>query len=137
MVLPEMILKDMEFLAEAKVLESSWGTGGKHFGWSNPETSWMWETIRKARQELESITHLSGSDLVTRARAQAVKELMLMESSDWFFMVTNNHTRDYAVRRFLEHFGKLVRLTEMVRLNQISAETLEWMKKVEEEDDIF
>jgi len=137
MVLPGMILKEMEFLPEAQVMESSWGTGGKHFGWSNPETSWMWETIQKARQELKSITDLSGSDLITRARNQAVKELMLMESSDWFFMVTNNHTRDYAVRRFLEHFGKLVRLTEIVRMNQFSAETLEWINRIEEEDDIF
>ena len=91
----------------------------------------MWETISKARRDLESIAGISGGDLITRARNQAVKELMLMESSDWFFMVTNNHTRDYAVRRFLEHFGKLVRLTEMVRINQFIPETIEWMKRVE------
>lgn len=137
MVLPDMILKNGGSIPEAQVLESSWGTGGKHFGWSNPETSWMWETINKARQELECITNLAGSDLMTRARAQAVKELMLMESSDWFFMVTNNYTRDYAVRRFLEHFGKLVRLTDMVRMNQFTADTLEWMRRVEKEDEIF
>ncbi|MGE5544605.1 MAG: 1,4-alpha-glucan branching protein domain-containing protein [Bacillota bacterium] len=137
MVLPGMILQEMEHLPEAQVMESSWGTGGKHFGWSNPETSWMWETIQKARQELDTISRLTGSNLITRARAQAVKELMLMESSDWFFMVTNNHTRDYAVKRFLEHFGKLVRLIDMVRMNQFSPETLEWMTRVEEEDDIF
>lgn len=137
MVLPGTVLQEMDSIPEAQVLESSWGTGGKHFGWSNPETAWMWETISKARRELESIAGISGGDLITRARNQAVKELMLMESSDWFFMVTNNHTRDYAVRRFLEHFGKLVRLTEMVRINQFIPETIEWMKRVEEEDDLF
>ena len=68
---------------------------------------------------------------------QAVKELMLMESSDWFFMVSNNHTRDYAVKRFLEHYGKLVRLVEMVRMNKFSLEDREWLRQVEEEDDIF
>ena len=97
----------------------------------------MWDTIEKARQELRSIKHPAGSDLVARARTQAVKELMLMESSDWFFMVSNNHTRDYAVKRFLEHYGKLVRLVEMVRMNKFSLEDREWLRQVEEEDDIF
>ena len=137
MVLPGMVLERINQIPEAQVFESSWGTGGKHFGWFNPETSWMWDTINKAREELESITGTSGSDLAIRARTQAVKELMLMESSDWFFMVTNNHTRDYAVRRFLEHFGKLVRLTGMVKMNQFSPENIEWMKRVEEEDDLL
>ncbi len=137
MVLPDMLLQEMETIPEAQIMESSWGTGGKHFGWSNPETNWMWETIRKARQELESTAGLAGGDLINRARNQAIKELMLMESSDWFFMVTNNHTRDYAVRRFLEHFAKLVRLTGMVRMNQFNPETIEWLKRVEEEDDLL
>lgn len=97
----------------------------------------MWETIEKAREELKSINDLTGTDPVARARAQAVKELMLMESSDWFFMVSNNHTRDYAVKRFLEHYGKLVRLVEMVRMNQFSPENQKWLQQVEEEDDIF
>jgi len=136
-VLPGMVLKEMEDLPQARLLESSWGAGGKHFGWFNQETSWMWETIEKAREELKSINDLTGTDPVARARAQAVKELMLMESSDWFFMVSNNHTRDYAVKRFLEHYGKLVRLVEMVRMNQFSPENQKWLQQVEEEDDIF
>ena len=127
----------MKDLPEAGYVESSWGTGGKHFGWFNQETSWMWDTIEKARQELRSINHITGSELIVRARTQAVKEMMLMESSDWFFMVSNNHTRDYAVKRFLEHYGKLVRLVEMVRMNQFSPENCEWLQQVEEEDDIF
>ena len=137
MVLPGEVLEEMKDLPEARVLESSWGTGGKHFGWFNQETSWMWDTIEKARQELRSINHITGSELIVRARTQAVKEMMLMESSDWFFMVSNNHTRDYAVKRFLEHYGKLVRLVEMVRMNQFSPENCEWLQQVEEEDDIF
>ncbi len=137
MVLPDMILKDRKVIPEAQLFESSWGVGGKHFGWFNSETSWMWDTIHKARQEIQSVADTSGNRLVSRARDQAIKELMLMESSDWFFMVTNNHTRDYAVRRFLEHFAKLVRLTDMVRRNQFSSENIEWMKRVEKEDSLF
>src|SRR5690606_5775329 len=60
LVLPGAVLEEMKDLPEARVFESSWGTGGKHFGWFNQETSWMWDTIEKARQELRSIKHPAG-----------------------------------------------------------------------------
>jgi len=138
MVTPEMVMKNLNSLPEAQVFESSWGVGGKHYGWLNPETSWMWDTIDKARLEVKGLLEApSGGELGLRAKAQAVKELMLMESSDWFFMVTHNSTRDYAIRRFLDHYGRLVRLTDMAKRNQFGAEAVEWLQRVEKEDDIF
>ncbi|MGE5396815.1 MAG: 1,4-alpha-glucan branching protein domain-containing protein [Chitinophagales bacterium] len=136
-VLPSTILQSWDKMPEAQVFESSWGMGGKHFGWHNNETNWMWETIKLAREEYKSIQGSCENELVIEAASQAEKELMLMESSDWFFMVTNNHTQDYAVTRFFDHYARLVRLTDMVKRNQFSPEDITWMRDIEKEDQLF
>ncbi len=41
--------------------------------------------------------------LTQRALAQAGRELLLMQSSDWAFIVTTGTTAPYAVRRFKRH----------------------------------
>jgi len=136
MVLPGRVLSQRSLLSSANLFESSWGAGGKHLGWSNNETSWMWETLAKAREEL-SRGEGPLSKWGERAQQQAIKELMLMESSDWFFMVTNNYTRDYAIKRFLEHYAKLIRLTSLVKLNRFDARDQSWVMKIEQEDKVF
>lgn len=137
MVTPSHMLRDWDKLAEAQVFESSWGVGGKHFGWYNLETSWMWDTISKARDEFNAIAGVNGGDILQQAIVQAEKELMLMESSDWFFMVTNNHTRDYAVKRFFNHYAKLIRLVEMIKSDRFDAQSVQWLRSVQKEDELF
>ncbi|NLB17360.1 MAG: glycoside hydrolase family 57 protein [Syntrophomonadaceae bacterium] len=137
MVLPSRVLAQRDPIPSAKLFESSWGAGGKHLGWSNNETSWMWDTLDKAREELSLLEGTVLSKWAERAHQQAIKELMLMESSDWFFMVTNNYTRDYAVKRFLDHFAKLIRLTSLIKLNRFDAGDQSWVMKIEQEDRCF
>jgi len=35
--------------------EGSWGAGGTHWTWDNPETHWMWEPIHAAEQRMEAL----------------------------------------------------------------------------------
>jgi 1,4-alpha-glucan branching enzyme len=137
MVLPGSVIREKEQLAEAQVFESSWGIGGKHMGWSNAETDWMWSAIDRAREAYHSVADCAAGDLAAAARRQAGRELMLMESSDWFFMVTHRNTRDYAINRFLEHYGKLLRLVSMIKRNDFTPENFRFMQAVQEDDDIF
>lgn len=123
---------------EARIFESSWGMGGKHYVWENDETSWMWDVIRKAGQEYQSMKNLQPEHLMgQRALSQALKELMLVESSDWLFMVSNNLTRDYAMKRFFEHYTKLLRLGNTLRTQQFDDNFKEWLKRIQYEDDFF
>ncbi|MGH9506539.1 MAG: DUF1957 domain-containing protein, partial [Terriglobales bacterium] len=34
---------------------------------------------------------------------QLCREMLLLESSDWQFLITTQHARDYAEKRFAEH----------------------------------
>jgi 1,4-alpha-glucan branching enzyme len=123
---------------QAKIFESSWGMGGKHYVWENEETSWMWDIIRKAGVEYQSLKGMEQETLMgQRAMSQALKELMLIQSSDWLFMVSNNLTRDYAMKRFYEHYTKLLRLTHTVRNQQFDDSFKEWLHRIQYEDDFF
>lgn len=123
---------------EAKLFESSWGMGGKHFIWENEETLWMWELTREACEDSWNLLrHPAGQALEKRVAVQAVKELLLLESSDWFFMVSNNLTRDYAMKRFFEHYTRLLRLNEAIR-NGCREPGLElWLQRFEYDDDFL
>ncbi len=123
---------------EAEVFESSWGLGGKHFVWENRETSWMWDIIKKSGGEYEKLSQLNTlSDIEQRIKEMALKELMLVQSSDWLFMVTNNLTKDYAMKRFFEHYTKFLRLLSALQDRQVDDDFVEWLKQTEHEDDIF
>lgn len=123
---------------EAEVFESSWGLGGKHFVWENRETAWMWDIIKNSGGEYEKLNQLKpASDLEERAKTMALKELMLVQSSDWLFMVTNNLTKDYAMKRFFEHYTKFLRIIRAIQDNLLDDDFAKWLSDVEHEDDIF
>ena len=124
--------------AETQVFESSWGMGGKHYIWENKETKWMWDIIKQANKEFEEIDKSSiDSDIKQRCFDQALRELILIESSDWLFMVTNNLTRDYAMKRFFEHYTKFLRLVNAIRDENFGVNFADWLKKIEVEDDFL
>jgi 1,4-alpha-glucan branching enzyme len=43
---------------------------------------------------------------------QAARELQLLESSDWPFLVTTGQAREYAIRRFTRHVERFEALAE-------------------------
>ncbi len=93
--------------------ESSWGAGGTHFTWSNGETQWMWAPIHEAESQMETLAqkYTDPSEDEQVVLKQAARELLLLQSSDWPFLVTTGQAREYAIQRFsqhLERFNKLV-----------------------------
>ncbi|MDX2163136.1 MAG: 1,4-alpha-glucan branching protein domain-containing protein [bacterium] len=93
--------------------ESSWGAGGTHFVWDNGENHWMWPPIYQAEARMESLANQFSHPTADEESVlkQAARELMLMQSSDWQFLVTTGQAREYAIQRFSQHherFEKLV-----------------------------
>jgi len=52
---------------------------------------------------------------VRRILAQAARELLLLQASDWQFLITTWAARDYAESRFAEHYANVTRLLQMLR----------------------
>ncbi|HYP59380.1 MAG TPA: 1,4-alpha-glucan branching protein domain-containing protein [Thermomicrobiales bacterium] len=103
--------------APARVLalpESSWGAGGGHFTWLNPDTEWMWPVIHKAERQMEELVaaYPNAAGIQRDVLNQAARELLLLESSDWPFLVTTGQAKEYAIERFNEHVSRFEALAE-------------------------
>jgi len=86
--------------------EGSWGSGGSSQVWLNPQTSWVWARIYPAELYVRQMTtegRWRNSELGIRIARQICRELLLMESSDWPFLIATGAARDYAEQRFATH----------------------------------
>jgi len=94
--------------------ESSWGVGGNHFTWDNSETHWMWQPVHEAELRMERlVAAYPNPDAAVRAVLdQAARELLLLESSDWPFLVTSGQAGGYAIQRFSQHAERFNHLAE-------------------------
>jgi len=85
----------------------SWGEGGDDRMWWNPSTGSAWATIRSAGRRFQALldraTRATPDPLLDRLVAQCARELCLLESSDWTFLITTGTARDYAERRIAGH----------------------------------
>lgn len=98
--------------------EGSWGAGGTHFTWDNNDTHWMWEPIIEAEDKMQGLANTYadqyGDELITGVLNQAARELLLLESSDWPFLVTTGQARQYSVQRFSQHLERFNSLADSV-----------------------
>jgi 1,4-alpha-glucan branching enzyme len=94
--------------------ESSWGSAGSHFTWDNPDTHWMWAPIHEAEVRMEKLVakYPQSTPDEHNVLSQAARELLLLQSSDWPFLVTTGQAREYSIRRFSQHIERFDKLAE-------------------------
>lgn len=93
--------------------------------------------LRKQKKSIAKITSTKKyKDLKLKLRAlnQAARELLLLQSSDWLFIITNNTMVDYAHRRIKDHTGRFTRLYNELNSGKIDKKFLE---EIELKDAIF
>ena len=69
-----------------------------------------------------------------RALNQAARELLLLQSSDWLFIITNGTMTDYAHKRIKDHTGRFNKLYEQIKTDTID---LTFLKELEKKDCVF
>ena len=111
--------------------ESTWGQGGHYWVWHNQHTSWMWPIIHEAEVRMRKLIRQYPNEtdpLKRRFLNQALRELLLLQSSDWPFLVTTFQAKDYAVERFEKHvdnFNTLCGMLESGKLDEACLRALE------------
>lgn len=107
--------------------ESSWGAGGTHFTWDNGENHWMWSPIHEAEVRMQTLANQFDKPNKDEAfaLAQAARELLLLQSSDWSFLVTTGQAREYAIQRFTQHVERFNKLAENLENGQIDRRYVE------------
>ena len=86
--------------------------------WLNPHTEWTWERIYGAEEEFWTLARQAGTyatDPARRVASQLARELLLMQASDWQFLITTWAARDYAEARIAEHHATFTRLAQALR----------------------
>ncbi len=86
----------------------SWGAGGDFRMWLGPETAWTWERLWPLEERFwDAAPAALGRAPARPVVAQAARELLLAQASDWQFIISTGVAADYAVRRFREHADAL------------------------------
>ncbi|MFO0749446.1 MAG: 1,4-alpha-glucan branching protein domain-containing protein [Myxococcota bacterium] len=95
-----------------KPCPSSWGDKGFWDVWLNGENAWMYKHLYRAEERMIRLAKRDAApgSLEARALAQAGRELLLAQSSDWAFIVTMRTTVPYAVKRTRMHLAAFDRL---------------------------
>ena len=65
---------------------------------------------------------------------QCARELLLLQSSDWLFIITTDTMVEYAIKRIKDHTGRFNKLYDMIINDTIDEKFLE---DLQEKDKIF
>lgn len=95
---------------------SSWGNKGYFETWLNGTNDWILPLLEQASKEMHELVqnHPKPNDLEERALSQAMRELLLAQSSDWQFILTTGTMTDYAKNRVLTHLEHFAALDKML-----------------------
>ncbi|MBN1913291.1 MAG: DUF1957 domain-containing protein [Candidatus Omnitrophica bacterium] len=115
---------------------SSWGWKGYSEMWLQGPNDWIYRHLHKASERMTELVksnpHAEG--LTKRALNQALRELLLAQSSDWAFIMSTGTHISYAVRRTKDHILRFINLYEQIKANSIDEK---WLSDIEYKDNIF
>jgi 1,4-alpha-glucan branching enzyme len=115
---------------------SSWGAGGYGEVWVGHEAGWSWRHVHHATRDVASLVarfrHADG--LRGLALDQAIRELLLLQSSDWNFIIKTATSMEYAEARIRTHTHRLRELARLVEAGEIVGEDAAWLADVRARD---
>lgn len=128
-----------------KLPEGSWGVNNNHDVWSNPDTYWTWEAIYNDEKRFgDIIQHIqldNVNDLLIRILKQSLRELLLLQASDWQFLIYTQSARDYAEQRFFFHHSDFNRLLDFAQKiisgEKLSTEEINFIEECEKRNSLF
>src|SRR5438105_5851528 len=120
-----------------QLAEGSWGANGDHSMWLNERTAWTWKRLAPLEEAFWDAAPAALASAAARpVLAQAARELLLAQASDWQFIISTGAVVDYAERRFTLHCDDAERL-----IKALAGGELEAARRVAEElarrDDLF
>ena len=116
---------------------SSWGANGYSEVWLNPSNDYAHRHLHKAGDRMCELAYEFRNEkdpVKIRALNQAARELLLAQSSDWLFIITNGTMVEYAHKAIKERIGRFTKLYYELKNDKIDEKFLE---DIEKKDDIF
>jgi 1,4-alpha-glucan branching enzyme len=95
---------------------STWGARGYNEVWLNDATAWMYPHLYRAAERAGKLEARASERLPPPMRdrllAQARRELLLAQSSDWPFILNVGRNTDYAEKRVRDHLTRFCWLAD-------------------------
>lgn len=100
---------------------SSWGDKGYHDVWLNAGNDWIYRHLIKSAERMRDLAnqHPHAGGLLGRTLNQMARELLLMQSSDWAFLMTTGTAKEYSTKRTKDHIQRFNELYEQIKHNRI------------------
>lgn len=122
--------------------EGSWGEGGFHWIWFNDWTKWTWQNLYEAEAMMKEAARLAaGTTGADGLFKQLAREFLLLQSSDWQFLISTWSARDYAELRFSDHLDRFKRLYAMAqnyaKNKSLTPEESEFLRECQKKDALF
>ena len=111
---------------------SSWGAGGYGEVWVGHEAAWTWRHVHHATRYARWLVerHRGAEGRCGQALDQLVRELLLLQSSDWPFILKTGTATRYAEARIRSHVHRLRHLGHMVEAGRVEGADAEWLDDV-------
>lgn len=110
---PEEVIRNNPPDKVMRLPEGSWGEHGNHSVWINDSIRWLWEMEYRAEVGiLHALRDLPWrtNGAVRKLLEQAARELLLLQASDWPFVIHSRGAIDYGITRFTGHCSRFDRL---------------------------
>jgi 1,4-alpha-glucan branching enzyme len=99
--------------AAIRMPSGSWGANGDFTMWLSEQTAWTWERLWPLEERFWDTAPAALESEQTRfILAQAARELLLAQSSDWQFIISTGAAADYGEKRFREHCSETEELVD-------------------------
>ncbi len=119
---------------------SSWGANGYSEVWLNNTNDYVHKHLHSIGDnmvELAQKFYNETNEIKIRALNQCAREVLLAQSSDWLFIITNGTMVDYAKKRIKQHVGRFTKLYNGLILDNIDENYIRFLEDLEEKDCIF
>ena len=93
--------------------EGSWGEKGNHSVWLNDRSRWIWEMEYRAEGRMLQLLHAlpwRQNRAVREMLERAGRQLLLLQASDWPFVIHSGGAVDYGIQRFAGHCTRFDRM---------------------------
>jgi len=116
------------------LLGGSWGEGGDHRVWANDKVAWMWEVEYRCETIFGKLTFTLPWRRERRLREileKAGRELLLLQASDWPFVISRGQAVDYGIKRFMQHVSRFECLADVAEKLAADPDALSKLTDVE------
>lgn len=108
---------------------SSWGEGGYNACWVNKGSGRYYRHLLRMPEMLKIFNEKSARPgLLKDAHDQALREMLLSESSDWFFLINKKRAGEYAEKRLIRHINNFDFIVKNALTGELSEKVLNEME---------